>query len=71
MGFNPITKQYGFGRTPLMLQEYKRARLSTNIMPDYAPLYKYIERTYKVREKLRAETKSIFDVIDIFTGKRR
>ena len=71
VGFNSQTGKYGFGRQPLMLQEYKKAGFSTGILPDYKVLYVNVACVYSKREELKAKAKPIFDFIDFFCGKKR
>lgn len=67
VGFNQKTNKYGFGRTPLMLAEYKHANISIDILPEYPLLYARIGRIYQVYK----EAKPLFDLVDNFSGKKR
>ncbi len=67
VGFNKEINKYGFGRTPLMLAEYKHANIPTDILPNYQLLYAHIGRIYQVYK----EAKPLFDLIDRFSGKKR
>lgn len=67
IGFNKETKKYGFGRTPLMLREYAKADLPTNIMPDYASLYTIVARGYRIYQTLQREFRPISDFLDMLS----
>ena len=71
IGRNPKTNQHGFGRTPLMMKEYQRVQLPTDILPDYPVLYSQIEHIYEIYRTVTSEFQSIFDMIDTFCGKKR
>jgi len=71
VGFNSQTGQHGFGRQPLMLQEYEKAGFSTAILPDYKVLYVNVACVYSKRKELAAQNKPIFDFIDFFCGRKR
>lgn len=71
IGHNPKTSQYRFDRTPLMMKEYERTQLPTNILPDHTVLYSKIERIYKIYRTVIGEFQPIFDMIDTFCGKKR
>ena len=71
VGYNQTTKQHGFGRTQLMLEQYKRAKLSTKILPDYKVLYFHLNKIYPTYKSVMNEFRPIFDMIDTFCGKTR
>ena len=71
VGFNRETGQHGFGRTPLMLQEYEKAGLPTCIFPDYKALYVHVACVHAKYKELSAKLKPIFDFVDMFCGKER
>ena len=71
VGFNSKTGEHGFGRTPLMLQEYEKAGLSTNIFPDYGVLYVHVACVHAKYKELSEKLKPIFDFVDMFCGKKR
>ena len=67
IGFNKKINKYGFGRTPLMLAEYRRIHLPENILPDYRVLYTRVGYAYQVYK----EAKPLFDLVDRLSGKKR
>ena len=71
VGFNSKTCKHGFGRTPLMLQEYQKAGLSDTVLPDYKTLYVHIACIHSKYRDLEAKIKPIFDFIDMFCGKSK
>lgn len=71
VGFNSQTGKHGFGRTPLMLQEYKKVGLSTSIFPDYRVLYVHVACVHAKYKELSEKLKPIFDFVDMFCGKEK
>ena len=69
IGFNKTIKKYGFGRTELMLKEYKKHNLSPEKMPDFPVVYNDVIRIYETHQTMSSEFKSIFDLLNRFTGK--
>lgn len=71
IGFNKNIKKYGFGRTELMLKEYKKNGLSTEIKPDFPYLYNETLKRYDIYKTMGKEFQSVFDLLNRFTGRKR
>ena len=71
IGFNPTTNKHGFGRTQVMLQNYKNRGIPINMVPDYKSLYNQIVRIYKIYRTVMDGFQPVFSMMDDFTNKMR
>ena len=64
--FNKDTKKCFLGRTKLMMKKYARAKLPSDVMPDYGFVYNMTVRWYNAQKRLSRDFDRILNILDSF-----